>query len=115
MPERLAQGVAFGLQFLTDLKVLLPGGRELLDADLLEPRLAPVDDGADELGRDRQVLVTDLRVGVEARVELAGPPLNLLRNIGDVGQALLVLVRPVMGELDQVRPRAARLGSICCW
>src|SRR6185295_6963340 len=44
MAERLADRLAFGLELLADLAVLVPRLRELLGTDLVEPR-APVGDG----------------------------------------------------------------------
>jgi hypothetical protein len=104
--EGLADRLALLLESRADLPVLLERLRRLAGADLREPR-APVGDqaAAGAVGEREPLLALPcrrLRVLVVAALLLGLP----LAEIADVGEAVLVEVRPVVQHHDDVRPRA---------
>src|SRR5213594_1695965 len=84
--ERLTDGLALGLELLADLAVLVPGFREFLDADLVEPR-APIRDSvsAGAVGH-REPLAADLGGRAEDVVVAALRLADRLGYVGDVDE-----------------------------
>jgi hypothetical protein len=100
--EGLADGLALGLELLADLAVLLPGLRELLGADLVEPR-APVGDGvADDRVGHREPLAADPRRRLEHLIEAALGLADGVGHVGDVHEPVGVELGPVPQHLDDV-------------
>ncbi len=100
--ERLADRLALGLELLADLAILVPGLREFLDADLVEPR-PPVRDGVSAATvRHGQPLSPDLGACVEDVVVAALGLSDRLRHVGDVHEGVRVELRPVPEHLDDV-------------
>src|SRR6266404_4922265 len=104
--ERLTVGMALLLQRGEDLARLVPGLGIGAGPDFLQPRL-PVGDGvADDRVRHREPLAVDLAGRRPYLVEAA---LRLRQRAGDVAHVddgVLVEVRPVVLEVEDVRARA---------
>src|SRR5207249_7439115 len=80
--ERLPDRLALGLELLTDLAIILPGLRELLYADLVEPRPPVRDRVADDRVGHCEPAVGDPRAGFEYLIVAA---LRLADRLGHVG------------------------------
>src|SRR5262249_58599214 len=69
--ERLTHRLALGLELLPRFPVLVPGLRELLETDVIEPRPAIGDRVTDAAVRHRQPLAVHAGAGAEHVVEAA--------------------------------------------
>src|SRR6202011_1744714 len=104
--QRLADWTAFRFQLLAGVAVFLPGFRELVQADVLEPRLAIGDLRADDAPGHPDPLLAVVgdrpRHRVEALLRLA----DLLGQVAHVDDALGIELRPVIDAADDVRAGA---------
>src|SRR5215831_16569041 len=100
--QRLADGLALGLELLADLAVFLPGLGEFLDAELVEPRTTVGDGVAAAPVRHGEPLAADLGARVEDVVVAALRLADRLGHVGDVDEGVGVELRPVPQHLDDV-------------
>src|SRR5215510_417847 len=100
--ERLTHRLALDLELLAGLPVLVPGLRELLEADVVEPR-PPIGDRVTAAAvRHRQPLAVHAGAGAEHVVEAALRLADRLGDVRDVDERVGVEMRPVPQELDDV-------------
>src|SRR5216683_224706 len=104
--EGVAEGLAVGLALLLErgrrLPQLVPGLGEGVEADLLEPGLPVRDRVADDGMGDAQPLASRLERRLVDAVEAALRLGHRLRDVGDVGERVLIELGPVVGHHEEV-------------
>ena len=108
----LADGAALGLEFLAGVEQRVPGFREGIVPNLVEPRFAIGDQRASDGPRHADPFVADSGDELGNVVIAALGLADLLGHITDIGETFGVELRPVSGQHGDVSS-ASRLDSRC--